>query len=547
MKRNRTDLFVLVALFLTTHFFYWRSWKAGFISDFTGLMERLDGSPFSDVLNCFGFPSMSQVLNFFLYLIYQAFGTAPLPWYLIHTSLHVLNAFLLYRLLRFAFAKWELRQPMLWAVGAAFFFLLLPYQSEVLVWKVCLNFLLSGLWLLLILGQVFQYWEHGKQRHLWLAHSIFLLALFTFELALTIPFILLFFSLAWHFRFGQAAFQGGSLKSNGLYLHLPQFSMLGLYFLLNKLVLGSWVGHYGESVHLQFKLSAVLATLFKYLSKVFLLARYFPHTRKEYLFSRFDQPIWLWGLVIAGLIVAVIYLLRFRKWAAGGQLAGLFLLSGMFALLPVLNLYFNYLLLVENDRYTYFASLFLMPALAAGLAALPRWLSYSLGLIYVLACGWLLYKTTSYWQESAQVQEALMDGFEWTEQSEVYILGMPDNYKGIVLYRDMAEGNRGFRDALRYLRGRDIKGQLHEVVKFNMNAPMEGVSPRMTSDSTIQVKLNQWGCWWWRKGRGALNYETPNYKFEKLDLEYQLQLKKIAPDAVFLYQDSLQFKVFPLN
>ena len=80
-KSSFTENAIVLTVFLvSTHLLYYKTMQAGFVTDFTGLQERLEGAPFSDFLNCFGFPALHQVTNFFLYLFYKFFRSSALPW-----------------------------------------------------------------------------------------------------------------------------------------------------------------------------------------------------------------------------------------------------------------------------------------------------------------------------------------------------------------------------------------------------------------------------------------------------------------------------------
>ena len=195
-----------------TQLFYFPTRYSGFVTDFTGLLSRFEGRTAAGILDCFGFPAMQQVLNALLFTWHSVFGIAPLPWYLLQSSLHALNALLLLQLGKALSERLQLPNVHLMGWMAAFLFLLSPYASEPVTWRVAQNFLLS---------------------------TAVILGLFTFELVLIIPLLssLLLLMLP----------HGSWPKWRRL--SLLQFGGVGLYFMLNRLMLGSWVGHYGAEVH----------------------------------------------------------------------------------------------------------------------------------------------------------------------------------------------------------------------------------------------------------------------------------------------------------
>ena len=151
MDFHRRDYYVFFSFLGMVQLLYRDTWNAGFVTDFTGLLWRLEGSDALGILDSFGFPALQPVLNAFLFIFYKAWGLNPLPWYLVFTSLHALNGFLAYRFGAALLETYSARAPRLIAFLGALFFLLSPYQSEVVTWRVCFNFLLSSFLVLSVL------------------------------------------------------------------------------------------------------------------------------------------------------------------------------------------------------------------------------------------------------------------------------------------------------------------------------------------------------------------------------------------------------------
>jgi hypothetical protein len=66
---------------------------------------------------------------------------------------------------------------------------------------------------------------------------------------------------------------------------IPQFVLIGFFFLMNKIVLGEWVGHYGASVHFNLSFHDIFSNYFRYFIKYLLFARYFDHPVKMKIFG----------------------------------------------------------------------------------------------------------------------------------------------------------------------------------------------------------------------------------------------------------------------
>lgn len=530
MLQARKNAAVLALLFTAVHAFYYPTWNAGFVSDFNGLQWRLEDKPWYDFLHSFGFPAMQQLLHLALYVFYSLFGTKPLPWYLLFSSLHILNAWLLYLFAGRVFARFSIPWPTVAAVSAAICFALSPYHTEPVVWKVCLNFLLSGAFILLSLHLALAWLEQGQRKHLFLVHAVFAAALFTFELALVIPLLCLF--LAWMWRVESGA------PGRGRFVRLaaPQWALTALYFALNKVALGSWVGHYGEEVHLKFPIAEMAANFWRYSAKLGLFGRYLDLPVKQAVFGKLDQPAWVWALsaVLAAALLAGLY---FYRRLPGGLRAALFFLAGFaVALGPVLNLYFNNLQRIDGDRYAYVPSLFFFTFMAALLFGMGRKFAVLLFAGFAAFSAYYLYKTNTRWVESTRVYRSLLESYGRQDHPNVFILNLPDNYRGAPMFRDFAVTNRALASPLRYMAGKAPAGDIREVIQYNMAGPEDGVSVLPDSAGVIRVEFNQYGNWWWRGSLGAGAYATPEYRFQPGDRFYRLYLDSIPADAVLLYQ-----------
>ena len=539
MDFHRRDYYVFFSFLGLVQLLYRDTWNAGFVTDFTGLLWRLEGSDALGILDSFGFPALQPVLNAFLFIFYKAWGLNPLPWYLVFTSLHALNGFLAYRFGAALLETYSARAPRLIAFLGALFFLLSPYQSEVVTWRVCFNFLLSSFLVLSVLWLALAWAKQGRRRQLWAAHSLFALALFTFELALAVPLA----CLALLLLFPPTQRSSGGLARQLQWLSIPQFSMLIAYFVLNRLILGAWVGHYGPAVHLKFRLGEILANYYRFGFKFLAFNRYWPHPWKEGLSGWLQEPALLYPLALFTVLGLLFALARFSRWRGEGKASLLFLLLFIFALAPAINLYFNYLLYIENDRYGYLASAFFFLGLSSLLSLLPRWLYLSLSIGFIILSTLFLWRTNQYWKQSTALYYRLMDSFDWYDAPAVYLLNLPDNYQGAVLFRDFSGQGEAFRDALKYIKGKPYEGAIYEVAQYNLATPTDGVSVRRDSALHYTVEFNQWGNWWWRRGIGmGPGYDADTYSVESKGHFYHLTLDSIQPGAVLLYQDKGEWR-----
>lgn len=169
----KRPIFVFFTFLCLTLFLYLPTVGAGFVTDVTSGIERIQGQPFRNVLYSFGFPALNQISVLGFYLLYTVFGLNGWVWYLIFCSLHAFNAFLIFRLFRRLFHYSEIKQATSISLIGALLFLVSPYQTEVLVWRACLNYLLVTALILLSLYYLLRYLETEERQYYYALHGFF--------------------------------------------------------------------------------------------------------------------------------------------------------------------------------------------------------------------------------------------------------------------------------------------------------------------------------------------------------------------------------------
>lgn len=548
----QSNRMVLLTFFVLVHLLYWKTWQAGFVTDFTGLQERLDGAPFIDFLNCFGFPALHQVTNFFLYWFYFCFDTQALPWYLIYTSLHIINGYLVYRL-----SQQLLTKDTFPTIGsntnhlislasspaflAALLFLVCPYNAEAVIWKVCFNFLFCTCLLLLTILSLIKYFKSNQSKKLIPVYVFFLLALFTFELALALPLIALALFFWWKTT------HKSHPSRTSIWSIIPFFVLSAFYFILNKIWLGSWVGHYGEQVHLNFSLNTITSNCLKYFSKNLLFWREWNHGSKQLFIQFCDHPTSAWMILATGILILISFIYAQLKNKPNGKHAPLnkailCWLLFILALAPLANLFVAWILHGENDRYGYFAAVFFYPGLVSLLYCFPTKIKWALYIAFLSLSIFFLNRTNEYWQKSTTVLNALIQDFKWYDSSEVYILAFPENFKGIPMFKDFTRKNLALKHALQYKTNKQPIGEFYQVAQFNMNQLSDGCFIKSDSSHFVHLEFHNWGNWWWRHGIGTGPYETDQYQFKPISKGAEFIFNKPAPDAVFIFSDGKKWK-----
>ena len=206
-------IFTSLLLFLPTR-------RYGMVTDFVNWVSRYDNGTTSDLWICFGYPGLHQFFHLINYSFYSLFGTNEWAWYILMSSLHGINAYLVYRFSRTIIENIKSKVPPEIALLTGFLFLCMPYNVEAVVWKACLHYLITTGLILQSLRWTIKYFKSNKNRYLAYIFIAFTLALFSLELSFIVPLLsltlLLFFkqSTSFDIKFGD------SIKK----LIVPQFS-----------------------------------------------------------------------------------------------------------------------------------------------------------------------------------------------------------------------------------------------------------------------------------------------------------------------------------
>lgn len=535
-KYSRTLLFVTASIL-----WYLQARDYGFVSDFLGWIYKYQKGSYADVLNCFGYNGLHQVFHFINYSVYRLFGINELPWSILFSAWHGINAYLLFELLRDIKIRWHLELPKL-ELFVSVLFLIAPFQIEVLTWNACLHYIISLFFLLISLRLLFSYLTLAERKELILIHLVFLLSLFTLEINLSIPFILLAVMLFDHLKKEKLSLLVNPVKS----IFLPQVIIIVLYFSMNKVILGDWVGHYGTDVHLSMPLSQIIGHAWGYVLHHIFYLDLFDYNTQRVIYKVIFNPILSYGLLLISLIALIFAIRKFKDLDSKLQLSGAFLVMFFMALVPILSLYFYYVTPFKNDRYLYFASPFLFVSFCTLCYYLRYSWRYTLLIVYLIAN--MIFsraniKSTSLAAEGA---DFMLQNFpcERYNGQELVLLGLADNFRGCYLYSEYADDANSFQKALAIkYPDRSCELEILNPAQFNMKFASDGLGAHYVDNKTIKVFIQQWGTWFWRHGKGLASYETERYKVETHGWYYLLHLKEGFENSVFLYPEGAEWKI----
>ncbi len=532
MIRKFSSLWVFFIFWLTTFVLYFKTIGAGFVTDQIGWLNSYNSMGWKGIFSAFGDKSLHYIYHLAGFLTWKLFGLNGTGWMLTFISLHAGTAFLSYKTFKILFSKEGIRFNTPIAFAGALLFIVSPYQTEPLVWYACIHYLLCSLLLFSAFLFLLAYLQQNEKKFIAAFYITFFLSLFTLEISFSFPIILLAFFLFW-----PAGIMGNKPRISLIKTFVaPSFVLLVLYFILSKILRGSAVGHYGTSAHLNFSIPLLLGNLNKYVAKLLLLTQFMDYEIRQRLYLIFERPKFAYCIFALLLFFALVYILLQKRLAPKYRISVLLFAFFVIALLPILNLYFSYVVNVEGDRFTYFASIFAYQFFVLTVVVLlrrPGWLVISIFLFFNFK--YLLVNLKS-WESNCNIQKSLLANFHWRHAKNIYILNLPDNFNGTYMYRTFAPDN-SFAETLDLINKTNIEDNVVQVLSYNMNGINDSVIVEQVTPKELKVTFAQNGNWWWSGGIGAGSYEADSYKvtIDEWSHGYTIAFKDSLP-ATIIYQ-----------
>ncbi len=411
-------------------------------------------------------------------------------------------------------------------------FITSPFHTEVVVWKICLLYLIALNAILLMLLSFTRFTQTGKK--IWIAvyYFVFICSLLTHEISMFfIPVVAIAII---KFRFG--FFTNISTKNGLTIFVLPAIFFVSVYLLLNKIMIGVWLGHYGADVHFNFDIILLTSTFTKYILKFILLSQSWSYEWKHNFYLILEKPEVAYTLLVL-YSYALLWLL-FKKMKPINTICMVSITSFCILIAPVLNLYFLDWIPIHGDRLGYVASLFIYFSAAffliskAGLKALFMILPW-----LVFNC-FFLQKTLQDWRDSEDTMTSIHSNFVWQKEKQIFLLAVADNFNGAYMYRNITPSP--FAETMIMKSSNEVRGKTNDILRFNMFKKTDGVAVKIVSANDVQLTFTGDCSWWWC--RDANGFETNDYTVKISNNIASIYFKHKPEGAVYLYQQGSVLK-----
>ena len=324
---------------------------------------------------------------------------------------------------------------------------------------------------------------------------------------------------------------------------LPQIFMIPVFFLLSKLLLGRWVAHYGAA-HLNFSDVLVIGNFNRYLVKYLIFTQFFDYYLRTRIYEFFSKPV-IAHLFLSLYVLTGVLLWYSGKWHANNRSKALFVLCGMcFAgMMTTVNLYFNYIINIENDRFGYLGSVFILMTFAFLIFQLNFPFRFLILGVFTFFSIKFLEINIGNWEQSAIIINKLTANFNRFKSNKIYLLNTPDNFHGANVFRNFGVQAPVAED-LFVIQNIDELKQVKDVLYYNMETINDSVNVEQTGEHSLKVSFAQWGNWWWRHGIGASDFENDDFTVKLVDGSYNITFKNRAPNDIMLYQCGTEWRIF---
>lgn len=480
------------------------------------------------ILHSYNMIFLWYVPSIFYFICYQLFGTNWLGWHIVLCLFHTINAILLLILLR----RIVPNSSDYILILIAFLFLLSPFQTEVVAWSALFHYALSVTFLLLCMFMQLLFFSKKKWKFVLLFHFFFLCSLFCFEQAFLFPFVFLLLSICIipiHFPVSTRT----RLKLTICYFFIGNILSIGFYFVLNKIVFGAWIAHYGAESHTSIPVMYMFDNLINYHLKFIFYFRYLPDFIKN-IYNSNSVRYTIYLLYFSILMVVIFYSIKHKYYQHYKfKLLLFFYCSFLLLLVPVLNLDKSFTFEIQSDRYGYSASLFFYAFLLYGIYIFfGKQITYIFSVATVVSFIFLLIPAVNRWHQSGNLSYALIQSYPLQPNQKALLLNLPDNYKGVYTMRN------GFEKGLCIVHNKNYIGSTHTIAWVNVLSLDNETAFKKINDTTFKVECTKYGKWYYYNGKGAADYENENMKvdFDEWNFGYQLTIYPTNKDSLFLIQ-----------
>ncbi|MFH1946610.1 MAG: hypothetical protein ABIJ23_00415 [Candidatus Magasanikbacteria bacterium] len=478
IKDKKIEMLIILLIFLGSFLPFLMNLNGQFVSDdwhFLDFVAMSDRPVLDNLhLNTYGEQTIGTyrpMVNIFWVLNYRVWGLNSFGFHVMNLFFHALNAVLIFLLIsKSKLFGDDFGKRRLVGIISSVIFIVLPSHAVAGSWISVVNdtmmttFVLLSWYLLLKTEKTKKKMLYFRQRrtsslipcsflrrvfiHIPIIYCgvvylfsifFFILAIFTKEMALTVPFIMVF----WFVLIKRLNKSKWLEIFKSLVILLPYFFAVGFYLLARFWVTGMMLSDYAHG-----SVGVTKNMFWRSISGHFTSLFLSGEQRNVVLHQLFNYPL-KFGIIIV-VILGFLAIVSLKKKVGGVK--WLLFASFLFSLIPVVQFTANYTtnyFSAEGERLSYFPSLFVVVLVALFFRDLYFYCSGRCYLKIILVCLSLvllinlffqLVDKNLHWYRAARVADTLIgDWGQVTENADwdgFVLLGVPDNYHGAFIFRN---------------------------------------------------------------------------------------------------------------
>ena len=426
----------------------------------------------------------------------RIWGVRPFGYHFTNVIFHGVNAFLVFKLtskLVQRFAPTPIGGTRV-AIAAAALFLLHPSHTEAVNWISGRADLIATFFILASLLAYLAYANGAHTSRLIASLTCFVLALLAKESAICLPFLILVVGVVQPVRSKKTISQ--ILKQFALFL-----SILAGFVVIRALFIGSIIGGYGTTQHLNFSPGWIRDRLLE--ASVRSVLPPLPITWLSFLFKPLQSPIFFLIVVVAIAAIATAAVARRSLYdAPERKFQNRFLLTliilFLVSLLPVINLRLS-LYETLGERFLYLPTVFACTLIAYACSLLIGNRKVALVLLICVLgfYSWSLYQTNMIWHEAAKLSHNVTaDLTSSPSDDQILILNAPDNLRGVPVFHN------GLPEALKYFENRNLQVQIVAYQNLQtandwilLNESGDELTVRSSPVTDVFERISSSECW----------------------------------------------------
>lgn len=355
---------------------------------------------------------LRPLIDVSFYLNYRISGLDSWSYYAFNLGVHVMNAFLLYRL-ALSYTLFDANRQQVFALISAFLFLVYPFHNEGVVWLTGRLSSMACFFALVILNV----WLSTIQFNLKLLLCLFLyfFGLLAYESILFLPFVIVILNLTGH-----------TSRKYFLRSFLWAIAVIGLLLVIRFLISGAVYGVYGERMVTP-GLSHYLAKSLKTLGRSFL-----PPSENSQMMEI--------GFIMFIILFAWIHFKLIKRYRLQKELIIKYLIiAGCFFTTMIIPMLFGISTRTsEGDRLLYFPSVFLCLMFSFLIIAVTnknifRWIYCLILSSYFV---YFLTLNNKQWEKASEATSDILQATMTSGGRSVYLVNIPDELEGAYVFRN---------------------------------------------------------------------------------------------------------------